>query len=242
MGSRLFNVPEMEYLDLTFPDPADNLACDEALLDSCDRGESAGVLRFWEPQSYFVVVGYSNRDSNEIRLEACRKDNIPILRRHSGGGTVLLGPGCLIYAVVLRVNSDAPVLSIRETNRFVMERHRGVIERLTGSPTTVSGFTDLVMNGRKVSGNAQYRRRNAVLFHGTFLLDFDISMIEYLLETPSVAPDYRDGRSHIEFLATLGLQAQSIKDALRHEWNARSEVDRPLRLHLGNYRHLDPDT
>ena len=229
----------MDYLDLTYPDPADNLACDEALLDACEAGESPAVLRVWEPESHCVVVGYSNRDFDEVRLEECARGGVPVLRRHSGGGTVLLGPGCLNYAVVLAVDSDPWHSSIRETNRFVMEKHRLVGERLTGRPVTANGFTDLAMNGRKVSGNAQYRRRNAVLFHGTFLLAFDLSMVDMLLDNPSVAPGYRDGRSHIEFLANMGIRAQSLKDELRKEWNAESEYDRSLGLHRTKHTNLD---
>ena len=242
MGSRFITVPELQYVDRTFPNAADNLAFDEALLDSCDRGESPGALRVWEPESHLVVVGYSNRDFDGVRLGVCQRSGVPVLRRHSGGGTVLLGPGCLNYALVLQVDSDASLSSIRETNRFVMEKHRLVVERLTGRPVTATGFTDLAMNGRKVSGNAQYRKRNALLFHGTFLLDFDLSMVESLLDMPSVAPDYRDGRSHVEFLANIDIRAQLLKAELRQKWNARFEHDATRPLYRANYPHLDLET
>ena len=60
----------MNYLDLTFPTPEENLACDEALLDWCEAGDGPEVLRFWEPQQHFVVVGYSNRVEREVNVEA----------------------------------------------------------------------------------------------------------------------------------------------------------------------------
>src|SRR6185295_5909726 len=83
----------MNYLDQTFPTAEENLACDEALLDWCDAGDGPEVLRFWEPQQHFVVVGYSNRVEREVNVAACRESGIPILHRCSGGGTVLQGPG-----------------------------------------------------------------------------------------------------------------------------------------------------
>src|SRR5215831_6230774 len=85
----------MELFDFTFATPAENLACDEALLDACERNGSGEVLRFWEPHGYFVVVGYGNSIATEVNLAACEAERIPVLRRCSGGGTVLQGPGCL---------------------------------------------------------------------------------------------------------------------------------------------------
>ncbi len=97
--------------------------------------------------------------------------------------------------------------------------------RVLGAEVEVNGFTDLTINGRKFSGSAQYRRRQSVLFHGTFLLDLDIELVEELIEIPSVAPEYRQGRSHTDFLTNLGVSAASVKDSLREEWEACSEMD-----------------
>ena len=60
----------MKYLDLTFSDPASNLACDEALLELCENGEENGILRVWEPDNYFVVLGYSNKVAREVNVAA----------------------------------------------------------------------------------------------------------------------------------------------------------------------------
>ena len=59
------------------------------------------MLRFWEPNKPFVVVGYANQAAREVDLEACRKLGIPVFRRCTGGGTVLQGPGCLNYSLDL---------------------------------------------------------------------------------------------------------------------------------------------
>src|SRR5689334_4969218 len=91
----------MNWLDLTLSSPSLNLALDEALLDQCEEGSSDEVLRFWEPREPFVVLGYSNKVLSEVNLSYCRENNIPVLRRTSGGGTVLQGPGCLNYSLVL---------------------------------------------------------------------------------------------------------------------------------------------
>src|SRR3989442_3544019 len=120
----------MKLLGLTFPTPAENLACDEALLDWCEDQAGLEVLRFWEPQEYFVVVGYSNRVAREVDVVACRNRAMPILRRCTGGGTVLQGPGCLNYSLLLRIDSNPALETVTGTNRFVLERNRAALEKL----------------------------------------------------------------------------------------------------------------
>src|ERR1044071_4819214 len=77
--------------------PVENLACDEALLDECESSDVPGFVRFWESSSYFVVLGYGKHLEQEVFSEVCAQENIPILRRCSGGGTVVQGPGCFNY-------------------------------------------------------------------------------------------------------------------------------------------------
>ena len=103
----------MKYLDLTLPSPEENLACDETLLDWCDESDGPEILRFWEPHRHFIVVGYSNRVECEVNLAACRELNIPVLRRCSGGGTVVQGPGCLNYALILRFDSEPALQTVK---------------------------------------------------------------------------------------------------------------------------------
>src|SRR5688572_15806505 len=114
----------MTLLDLTLPSPAENLALDEALLDAAEADECGEVLRFWESPTPFVVVGYANKIAAEANVAACEAKGIPILRRCSGGGTVVQGPGCLNYAVILRITADGPTRNISTANQFIMERNR----------------------------------------------------------------------------------------------------------------------
>src|ERR1022692_3821247 len=120
----------MKLLDLSLPTPAENLACDEALLDSCEEENGGEILRFWEPREYFVVVGYANKVASEANVPACATDAIPILRRCSGGGTVLQGPGCLDYSLILKITEAGPLTGINSANRFIMERNRAALEKL----------------------------------------------------------------------------------------------------------------
>jgi len=222
----------MKVLDLTLPTPAENLACDEALLDAAEAGGSGEVLRFWESPQYFVVVGYANKIASEVNVVECEAKGIPILRRCSGGGTVLQGPGCLNYALVLRVTDDGPTRSIHSANQFIMERNRKAIASLNPQLSTlnisVCGHTDLAAGNRKFSGNSQRRRKDHLLFHGTFLRHFDPALMSEMLPMPSLRPEYRQKRSHGDFMMALDVSTSAIKSQLSQEWGAtEAGVDFP---------------
>jgi lipoate-protein ligase A len=146
------------------------------------------------------------------------------LRRCSGGGTVLQGPGCLNYSLVLTINDSPPLATIPGANRHIMERQRAALSGLLRRPVEVQGCTDLTLGGLKFSGNAQRRKRHALLFHGTFLLRFDLSLMDCFLNLPSRQPDYRQGRPHGRFLTNLEVPAPAIKDALRAAWSAHTPL------------------
>ena len=76
----------------------------------------------------------------------------------------------------------------------------------------------------KFSGNSQRRRKNFLLFHGTFLLNFDLALVSRFLRMPSKQPDYRQSRSHEKFLANLNLPAVEVKDALKKVWGSTTEL------------------
>jgi len=214
----------MKYLDLTLPTPQHNLACDEVLLDLCEDGLEGEILRFWEPLEYFVVLGYSNKIGREINEVSCQTLRIPALRRPSGGGTVLQGPGCLNFSLILKIDGAAPLQSITRTNTYILDRHREALMSLAGPGVKVQGTSDLTVNNLKFSGNAQRRKRRALLFHGTFLCSFDIPLIEKALQMPPKQPDYRQNRTHTDFLTNVATSPAEIKKALKKCWGAKEEL------------------
>ena len=222
----------MKLLDRTLSTPAENLACEEALLDAGDVSGGGEVLRFWEARETFVVVGYANKISTEVNVAACAAAGIPIFRRCSGGGTVLQGPGCLNYALILGIDEAGPLRNITSANQFIMEKNREAIESLfkseienRKSEILVSGHTDLALNGRKFSGNSQRRKKHCLLFHGSILLNVDLSLISKLLPMPSLQPGYRASRSHDDFLINLNLPVAEVKAALQTAWNAKETLE-----------------
>lgn len=99
-----------------------------------------------------------------------------------------------------------------------MERQRRALAGLLPGTVTVEGHTDLAVDGRKFSGNAQRRKRTALLFHGTFLHHFDLPRIGRWLAFPSAQPGYRSSRDHLEFVTNTGLDPQAIRTAIQTGW------------------------
>jgi len=213
----------MKYLELTFPDPASNLACDEALIELLEHTPSdSGILRLWEPSNYFVVLGCANKVSIEVNTEGCEIRRIPILRRSSGGGAVLQGPGCLNYSLILPKDRVA-FESITASYRIILENHQKCIEPLLGMPVQIQGISDLAVDGQKFSGNAQNRKRRFVLFHGTILLNLDLALVDACLCMPSKQPQYRQSRAHGDFLRNINLERRAVCERLKDTWGAKAE-------------------
>jgi lipoate-protein ligase A len=210
----------MHYLERSWPTPAENLAADEALLDAAEAGELGETLRFWQARQPFVVLGHSNSLESETFAETCAALDIPILRRCSGGGAVLQGPGILSYALILGLANRPGLESVTGANRVIMATNAAALSHLLQRQVQVRGITDLVLDDRKISGNAQRRRRRFLLFHGTLLLNPDLVLMEQLLRMPSRKPEYRNNRPHTEFIGTIPSQPEALKAAWRNAWNA----------------------
>lgn len=217
----------MRYLDISYPSPQENLACDEFLLDAAEAGRGPEILRFWDPSCLFAVLGYSNEAGRELHLETCRSDGVPVLRRSSGGGTVLQGPGCLNYSLILNSEKRPGMKNITLSNRTVLEKHRQALSPLVEEEIRIQGLSDLTLGSRKISGNAQRRRKTFLLFHGTLLLDFNIPLIARYLAMPSREPDYRQHRDHENFLTNLPLNRDTVTKALKKIWMAAEAFPPP---------------
>jgi lipoate-protein ligase A len=209
----------VDLLERTLPAAADNLALDEALLLEAEAGAAGEVLRLWEWPAPAVVLGSGCKLAEDVDTEACRADGVPVLRRSSGGGTVLLGAGCLCYSVVLAFGRDEALTEIRASYGWILGR----VTAALGIPgVEQAGISDLALAGRKFSGNAQQRKRHHLLHHGTILYNMDLTLVSRYLREPARQPEYRGQRGHEAFVCNLGLQRDDLATRLRDAWSAHS--------------------
>jgi lipoate-protein ligase A len=211
----------MKLLDYTLPSPAENLALDEALLLSAEEGSGGQLLRLWELPSYAVVVGTGGSVAVDVNTAACEAAGVPVLRRASGGGTVLLGPRCLCFTLVLSYDRAPGLNEIPASNRYILSR---MVKALAPAiPAKVEGTSDLAVSGVKFSGNAQQRKRTHFLHHGTLLCGLDLACVPQFLNAPERQPEYRRNRPHSEFVTNLPVTVEETKRLLVAEWQPEGE-------------------
>lgn len=205
----------MQFLDLTLPTMAENLALDEALLDEAEANQDPQeTLRLWEPSTTAVVLGRSSRRAQEVNEEACLQRKVEVLRRSSGGLSIVTGPGCLMYSVVLSCLSRPELKSITAAHQFVLAKLGSALaEQLPG--VCICGTSDLALGERKFSGNSLRTKRQHLLYHGTLLYNFPLQTIADCLLHPPRSPDYRAGRNHEAFVMNLPLQVESLRSIVQ---------------------------
>lgn len=215
----------MKLLHLTHESAATNLAIDEALLETAEATENyPEVLRIWEPEHPLVVLGRSSPIEQEANLSYCQRENVKVLRRCSGGQSIVTGPGCLMYAVLLDYRQRPELRMLDRAHQFVMRQMQQSIASL-GINVEMQGTSDLTHQGRKFSGNALRCKRNWFVYHGTMICDFDIDLIAKCLGNPIRVPEYRAGRSHRDFLTQLPTTANELTRAVVDHWGAAVELD-----------------
>lgn len=238
------------WLDVSLDTVEENLALDEALLELAQEGAIATrVVRTWMATEPVVVVGASSRVAEEVDRDACEALGVRIVRRPTGGLTVVLGPGCLMWSVVERQPAAAPAIAhlheallgpLRDTLASMLAPAGRIVAR--------RGASDLVLvdaaGDRKFSGNALRVRRHAVLYHGTLLDDFDLGLVSSVLRHPPREPEYRARRPHGAFLTNLGVGRGPLERGVREAFSAREPLgdwprERVRRLVAERYGRAD---
>ena len=202
--------------DISFEDPLENIVFDEVLLRLAEEEKDLEVFRLWESEVTFVVLGRVSKMEEDVEIERVKKDNIPVLRRCSGGGTVLQGPGCLNYTLILSKDKHPVVKDLRRSYEFILNRIVKVLSP-PGIESMVLPISDIALkdNQKKFSGNAQKRGKNFILHHGTILYNFDLNGMGRYLKMPNAVPAYRQGRAHDEFVTNIRLSRHNLREAFK---------------------------
>ncbi|MFM8635907.1 MAG: biotin/lipoate A/B protein ligase family protein [Planctomycetia bacterium] len=218
--------PSALWLAADLPTAEAHLALDEAILEEAHEGRCVStVVRAWMANEPVVVLGSSSRVEEEVDPEACEAHGVKILRRPSGGATVMLGPGCLMWSVVTHHPEASP--PIEQIHAAMLSPLAASVSARAGREVIRKGLSDLAIQTdggeRKVSGNALRVRRHGVLYHGTLLDSLDLGLVARVLRHPPREPDYRGRRPHGAFLANLGLGRDALEASVRHAFGAATD-------------------
>jgi lipoate-protein ligase A len=153
----------MLCIHLKNSDPYFCLAAEEYLL----KNFTEDIFMLWQSEKA-VVVGKHQNLLAEINYPFVRENNIAVCRRISGGGTVFHDAGNVNFTFIKNVKSPAEI-SFKVFTAPVVD----ALAKL-GIEATTSGRNDLLINGLKISGNAEHVFKNRVLHHGTLLFNSDL--------------------------------------------------------------------
>ncbi|MFC1549029.1 biotin/lipoate A/B protein ligase family protein [Candidatus Omnitrophota bacterium] len=227
----------MQLVEFSTNIPEKQIALDELLLRKAEAGEMGEALHFWEAKEYYIVVGRACRIEEDCFEESCARDNMKILRRISGGGTVLQGPGCLNYSAILSYENDEGYGSVGTSYKVILKRISDALEEKDFN-VEFRTVSDLALDGRKISGNAQARKKKYFLHHGTFLYDFDLDKIPRYLKHPSREPEYREARLHKDFLKNIPMRKEELEDVIKKAFSCGKDIWIPSNEELKNLKLL----
>jgi len=179
----LKNVPILEQLQL-----------EEALL----RTDTRNVCIINEGSTPAIVMGISGKVEELINLEKFQQNPIPIIKRYSGGGTVVVDSSTIFVSFIC--NKD--FVDFEAFPEPLMRWSAGIYREAFPQIAFDLRENDYVIESKKVGGNAQYLTKSRFVHHTTFLWNYEESLMD-LLKLPKKAPSYRKERSHEAFVTRL---------------------------------------
>lgn len=172
----------------------EQLLLEEKLL----RGNTGNWCIINEGSSPAIVMGISGKKEELIDCKVALQNGIPLIKRFSGGGTVVVDESTLFISFICQKHLHSFPAYPEPIMKWTEEIYRDVFLH----PEFQLRENDYVFGERKFGGNAQYIKKDRWLHHTSFLWDYAEANMKYLLH-PKKTPPYRAGRSHEEFLCRL---------------------------------------
>ena len=164
------------YIESANIDPCYNLALEQFVFDSLDRSHNYFML--WQNHNS-VIVGKNQNTIAEINQAAVSEHNINVVRRLSGGGAVYHDLGNLNFTFITDAGAEKGI----DFSSFCLHIQKALLA--LGVPAEITGRNDITVEGKKISGNAQYVKQGRVMHHGTLLYDSNLDMLSKVLNVTS---------------------------------------------------------
>ena len=158
----------MQYIESPSVDPRFNLALEQYVFEGLDAAH--GYFMLWQNHNAIIVGRHQNTQA-EVNAAFVREHGVSVVRRLSGGGAVYHDAGNLNFTFIADVGEKREL----DFSAFCLPVIRAL--ESFGVQAELSGRNDMTIDGRKFSGNAQYRKGGRVMHHGTILYDADLEMV-----------------------------------------------------------------
>ena len=153
-------------------DPTFNLALEEYVLKELDTSED--IVMLWQ-NANSVIVGRNQNTYQEVNARVVEAHDVKVVRRITGGGAVYHDLGNLNFSFVTKSSKD----NINNYKKFTDPVIKALNE--LGVPAEFQGRNDIVVDGKKISGNAQAWYKDKMLHHGTILFDANLDFVAKVL-------------------------------------------------------------
>ncbi len=176
-------LPSFRFVELPeIKDSYHQMAVDEAVMIAVAEGKSMPSLYIHPWPERAVAIGFFQSVEEEVNVEYCVQHSIRIFRRMTGGGAVYKYPeGELNYSIIIPENFMPELRDIVTSYGVLCQPIIDALKKL-GMDASFRPVNDVVVAGRKISGNAQTRKKGVVFQHGTILLDFDVDTMLNVLK------------------------------------------------------------
>lgn len=162
--------------------------------------DSAKSFRVWIPKSSIIVLGRAQKAESEIYVQQAKADQIPIFKRHGGGGTVFLDESSVCVAWRFPREKQLKITDYQDKSSKLISDFFQEIYAL--DVQTECNF-DLTYKEKKFLGSSLYIPRECALYSAVLLFDNSLEQIDKYLKYPSKFPKHRQNRKHSDFLIPL---------------------------------------
>lgn len=163
------------------------------------REGTVGYL-VWQPEETVIVLGQSNSIESSLCTDAVTTDGLRVIKRPSGGETVILTPLTIAFTIA---NRFPVMIPFKEYFRIVNSVVAAGLEEMGVSRLGAKGISDITIGNRKILGSSMRRVNDKLVYHAVVNLGEDPSIFGRYLLHPRREPDYRAGRSHSEFVTSI---------------------------------------
>jgi len=181
-----------------------NMAVDEFLLYNCKEP----ILRIYGWSKPCISIGYF-QNIDEVNYKKCNENNVDVVRRITGGGAVFHDME-LTYSFVTKNFPESIIKSYEEISEVIIQALK-----ILGLDAKFSPLNDVTVNGKKVCGNAQTRKNNTLLQHGTILLEVDVEKMFSLLNVPIEKISDKKISDVKDRVAGISKTFEQVSDALK---------------------------
>lgn len=161
----------------------------------------------WIPDKFYLVLGRSNSVEKSLKISEASQNSIDVLKRPSGGETVILSPKTLVLSA-LAIEDE-----LKNSHQYFDYFNGKIIELLKRNGVKnlqQKGISDISIGNKKILGSSIYRKANKIFYHAVLNISESVENIERFISHPPREPDYRKGRSHSEFVTSLANEGYSI--------------------------------